>query len=247
MARIAEAKRRHDASARLSSAVLRNGVIADGRGDRFLADFLKQKEPSTWLASVDSDAFHGDSDPRVAAVRDRLKRADAIYVEGEKAIASSTIQFVGKVRDVGLAASCAAFLDAALSWAPDEVLRASKKRSFLAFGEAYVAMRVVGGLGHGETLARMQADPASLPPALVQPTKAAVKDGGPSSAVGRLEEADRLQGEGKTEAAIAAFQLVLDRFPRTPESGVAQARINILRRSRKPPSATNPGRSAPRG
>ena len=248
-AQVADAKRRHEISVRLSSTVVRNGspTSVDGRGDKNLLNFLGATEPATWLASVDSSVYLANSNPSVGPIRDRLKRVKGYYAEGEKTIAVSAIQVVGKIRDAGLAASCESFLDAAAKWAPESVLKASRKRSIVAFGDAYADLRVVDRLGHSEALTRMQEDPTSLPPALTGAAPGPAKGQGADLATAKLDLAMKLEYEGKTEAAIAAFQAVVDNFPRTPQSGIAQARIKILTPKTPPAAAPNSGKTVPRG
>jgi S1-C subfamily serine protease len=159
----ADAAQRHESASRLASVrVARSPGVARGE-EEFAAEFLRTREPATWLASVDSNLILKDTSPRVNPFRLRLKKADTIYLEDDRTIALMLIQFVTKVRDAGLPFSCAMMLESSLTWAPPTYLRGTTPRSFQTFAEGYCELRINERLDHKATILRMQAMQAAPP------------------------------------------------------------------------------------
>ncbi len=262
-ARVADAGERHEASAKLASVVLPREGAVELRGERFAAEFLRGTEPATWLASVDANLILKDTSPRVAPFRQRLRRADTIYLEDERVIAGMAIRFVAKVKDAGLPISCATLLESSLTSGRGAYSLDTKPRSFLAFAEAYVDLRVNERLGHRETMLRMEGDakdrPATAraepgpdspppPPRPAASPRPAPKLAGPDSPSGKLEAARNLEAGDSKGLAIAAYEALIVRFPLTMEAGIAKNRLKVLRPDPgKAKSSYDPNKIVPRG
>ncbi len=261
--RTADARERHEASARLASVIsTEDGRIGDPK-DQFASDFLRKTEPATWLAAIDANLILKDSSPRVVPFRQRLKRADAIYVEDDRVIAGMLIQSVVKVKDAGLPISCATLLESSLRPGQGVHRLNPKPLSFLDFCETYIEIRINERLGHRETVHRMETDPRDRPASVradppngnPKPTAApkpaanpAPKLTGPGSPAGRLEAAKRLEAENSINLAVAAYQNLIEKFPLTMEAGIAKNRIKVLRPDpAKSKSLYDPNKIVPRG
>ncbi len=252
----AEAAQKHEDTVRLATIRVRPSEGVDRGDDGFVADFLRKTEPATWLASFDANLILKDASPKVSPFRQSLRRADTIYVEDDRTIATMTIQFVTRVKEAGLPFSCATMLDCSQTWAPAGYLRGSASQSYLKFGETYCDLRINERLDHRATVVRMQATLTGQPAAVAAQGKAeAVPSGSAAKAIDRpapaktstiaakplakplgsespaskLEIAKRLEAQDNREAAIFAYENLIEKFPNTSQADESKKRLKKLK------------------
>ncbi len=266
-ATVAEAVARHGATVEPASI----GALGRPAGQS-VEDFLARNRPETWLASSDAGAMLNDASPEVDQFRDSLRKVSSHYAEDSPRIAAITLAYIKMFRDEGVEMDCATLLGSAMMLVDSDRSLAASSRSYSAFIGEYFRERTGNHLGHLSAIGRMQAnapsqsrDADAAPPrtdpaprqAAPRPRsgktpkpipKLAPRDTGPDSPYGKLEVARRLETRDMKEAATAAYQVVIDLFPRSMEAGIAKNRLKVLRPDPKPtPTQYDPTKIVPRG